>query len=120
MLRYKYFPQEENFLPHATNKRLIAIIDLHPLDTERFCLCRYKGFELWINAYEYDFGRCDVYMTIRDDDDYDKSFLKECNSKEEMIQVFRHAINEAIDMSKGQVSIENVISVFGEMEFEIY
>ena len=24
------------------------------------------------------------------------------------------------DMSKGQVSIEDVISVFGEMEFEIY
>lgn len=45
---------------------------------------------------------------------------KECNSKEEMIQVFRRAINKAMDMSKGQVSIEDVISVFGEMEFEIY
>lgn len=42
------------------------------------------------------------------------------NSKEEMIQVFRHAINEAVDMSRGQVSIEDVISVFGEMGFEIY
>lgn len=120
MLQYRYFPQEENVLPHTINKRLVAIIDLHPLDTQRFCLCRHKGFELWINAYEYDFGRCDVYMTIRDDDDYDKSFLKECNSKEEIIQVFRHAINEAVDISRGQVFIEDVISVFGEMGFEIY
>ena len=120
MLQYRYFLQK-SILTNAMNRRsLVAIIDLHPLDTERFCLCRHKGLELWINAYEYDFGRCDVYMTIRDDDDYDKSFLKECNSKEEMIQVFRHAINEAVDMSRGQVSIEDVISVFGEMRFEIY
>ena len=59
-------------------------------------------------------------MTIRDDDDYDKSFLKKCNSKEEMIQVFRYAVNEAVDMSRGQVSIENVISVFGEMGFDLH
>lgn len=120
MLRYKYFPQEENVLPHTTNKRLVAIIDLHPLDTERFCLCRHKGLEFQINAYEYGFERYDIYMVIRDDDDYDKSFLKKCDSKEEMIQVFRHTINEAVDMSRGQVFIEDVISVFSEMGFDLH
>lgn len=120
MLQYRYFPQEESTLPHTTNKRLVAIVDLHSLGTQRFCLCRHKGFELWINAYEYDFGRCDIYMTIRDDDDYDKSFLKECNSKEEMIQVFRYAVNEAVDMSKGQVYFEDAINKFSEMGFDLH
>lgn len=120
MLQCRYFLQK-SILTNAMNRRgLVAIIDLHPLDTQRFCLCRHKGLELWINASEYDFGRCDVYMTIRDDDDYDKSFLKKCDSKEEMIQVFRHTINEAVDMSKGQVFIEDVISVFSEMGFEVF
>lgn len=47
-------------------------------------------------------------------------FLKKCDSKEEMIQVFRHTINEAVDMSRGQVFIEDVISVFSEMGFDLH
>ncbi len=120
MLQCRYFLQK-SILTNAMNRRgLVAIIDLHPLDTERFCLCRHKGLEFQINAYEYGFERYDIYMVIRDDDDYDKSFLKKCDSKEEMIQVFRHTINEAVDMSRGQVFIEDVISVFSEMGFDLH
>lgn len=117
MIRYKYYPKELYFRQFKTaGSRLDAFIDLHPLDIERFCLCRHKGLEVQIIAEENANNECSVYISIKDDDDYDKDFLVQCSNKQEMMQVFRYIVNEAIDLSGVQLNYDTIYNILTEFK----
>lgn len=95
--------------------KLIAFIDLHPLDKERFCLCRHKGLEAHISTKENSNSEYSVYISVEDDDNFCKDFLVQCDSKKEMVNIFKYIVNEMVDISKTELYYDEILNILNEL-----